>query len=391
VERISLVPIGDAVRIESPQGSPESAVLAAAVEAYPESLAIVENGCFLYANSAFARIFGYPASASLQGMPVAQILPATQLFSGIVGPADTAGCRNSGSTSLTAVRKDGTRLRVGLSCASFRAKQEDLLVLGVHECTAPQDSSPSSQMESLGRLAGAVAHDFNNLLTGILLYCDLLQASLQTGDPLRTYVSEIRRAGGHSAELVQQLMAMARPQAERGSHSWHDVISGIQNLLRRLLGENIELRTDSGDGDALVAVEATPMRQIILNLLLNARDAMPQGGRINLEVRGCDECGAPADADGNSCIVLQVTDTGAGMDQATRERLFQPFFTTKGVGKGTGLGLSSVNDIVQRHGGAIHVQTEPGRGTRVCVHLPRARPTPVSQFEPKPKTQVRQQ
>jgi len=395
-ERSPVFPIGDAIRIENTGVSSDPPLLAAAMEACPENLAIVENGCFLYANRAFAQTFGYSADANLKGIPLAQIIPASQLLapSGLPNGKVAGFPPSEFNPGLVAVRKDGTGIRVRLAGSCFEANDGNFMVLVLRDCQTEEDGSPVSpqslQLESLGRIAGAVAHDFNNLLTGILLYCDLLLSGLADHDPLRTYVAEIRRAGGHSAELVQQLMAAARPQAEAGAHTWQGVISGMRNLLLRLVGENIELDMDLGASKESISMDAGPMRQIVLNLLLNARDAMPYGGQIRLAAQPCNQCYTGAGSEGNSCVVLQVTDTGSGMDASTRAHLFQTFFTTKGVGKGTGLGLCTVDRLVRQHGGTIQVESEPAKGTRVSVHLPCAQTRiAVTQFHHKQKPNTR--
>lgn len=386
-ERGSVFPIGDAVGIDKGASAPDPLLLAAAMEACPEKLAILENGCLLYTNRAFAESFGYSHGSTLQGEPLARLIPASQLLAYVPqSPGGAGSFPNPASDPVfDAARRDGTQLKVQMSCAGFPAGEKNLLILGVREVPFQdrEPSSGSSPMESLGHLVSAVAHDFNNLLTGILLYADLLEASLETNNPLRSYVTEIRRAGGHSAELVHQLMAVARPQAgQPGAHSWHGVISAMRNLLQRLLGENIELSMDmrANHEEDVIAMDAVPMRQVVLNLLLNARDAMPEGGRILLTVQPCEECRAGSHCGGQPCIVLAIADTGCGMDSATRSRLFQTVFTTKAAGKGTGLGLSNVGRIVKEHGGTIQVESELQKGTRVSIHLPRARRGPAHEF-----------
>jgi PAS domain S-box-containing protein len=378
----------------SNDGSADAALLAAALEACPENLAIVDSGCVIHANRSFAETLGYSYPSELEGLPLSRFIPANQL-SAFAPPVMEEGQNVPSSHSrLSVFRKDGSPLRVQPSSVRFQAGERQLLVLSLRVCPvkepqfAPAKHSP--QMESLGYLVGAVAHDFNNLLTGILLYCDLLVAGLDPHNPLRTYVAEIRRAGGHSAELIQQLMAVARPpQAEPSVNSWRDVISGQRTLLTRLLGENVQLQIDgsgeSGEEDS-VRMDAVPMRQILLNLLLNARDAMPAGGRITLSVRNCAECRCHRDAQRTSaCTVLVVADTGSGMDAETRSRLFQTFFTTKRGGQGNGLGLATVDRIVKQHGGTVQVESQPGQGTRIGIHLPRARPLPAKHSNPKGK------
>jgi PAS domain S-box-containing protein len=233
----------------------------------------------------------------------------------------------------------------------------------------------AERLEAVGRLAAGVSHDFNNLLTGVLLYCDLLLAGLETGHRLRKYVEEIRAAGLQATGLVRQLLAVARPQNFKPQPlSLNDTVESMRNLLRRLIGENIQLQFQLDLKLGLVRMDTTQAQQILLNLVLNARDALPEGGQITVET--CDCCihvltgrplGGPAAV---PCALLAVSDNGKGMDSETRRHAFETFFTTKAPGCGTGLGLSTVHDIVTQSGGLIHVDSEPGEGTRITVLLP---------------------
>ena len=234
----------------------------------------------------------------------------------------------------------------------------------------------AERLEAIGRLAGGVAHDFNNLLTGVLLYCDLLLVGLDPGNRLRNYVEEIRTAGLQASSLVRQLLAVARPQhAELQLLSLNDVVEGMGSLLRRLIGENIQLDFQLDHNLGLVRMDPTQTQQILLNLVLNARDALPEGGHIRVETSNCQiqilaegkPEGIPA---AFPCALLLVSDDGKGMDAETRRHLFEAFFTTKAPGHGTGLGLATVHDIVTRSGGLIHVDSEAGGGTRITVLLP---------------------
>jgi signal transduction histidine kinase len=231
-------------------------------------------------------------------------------------------------------------------------------------------------MEAIGRLVGGVAHDFNNLLTGMVLCSELILAGLEENHQLRRFAEEIRKAGEQGAGLIQQLMAVARQRAvEPCLLSVNDIIADVRNLLSRLIGENIELVVELADDLGLVRMDPAQVQQIILNLVLNARDAMPDGGRITLNTRNCD--GPTPERDphnqfGDSWVAIAVSDIGCGMDAETRARLFEPFFTTKKPGQGNGLGLATVYRIVTHEGGTIEVESETGKGTRVVVLLPRA-------------------
>src|SRR5271166_3162022 len=211
----------------------------------------------------------------------------------------------------------------------------------------------AQKMEAIGRLVSGVAHDFNNLLTGIVLCSDLLLAGLEKGSRLRRYANEIRTAGAHGADLIQQLTAMARPQATALEPlSFNDAVRGFLSLLTRLIGENIELTTELAPDLALLSMDPAQAQQIVLNLVLNARDAMPDGGRIKLVARnGADSGCGVARSSPDACVEFEVQDTGCGMDADVRARVFEPFFTTKKPGKGNGLGLATVHGIVRREGG----------------------------------------
>jgi two-component system, cell cycle sensor histidine kinase and response regulator CckA len=224
-------------------------------------------------------------------------------------------------------------------------------------------------MEAIGRLVGGVAHDFNNLLTGIMLYCDLLRAGLENSH-LRHHADEIRVASEHGAALIQQLLAIARQQVvEPQILSLNTTITGMQNLLERLIGEDIKITTQLAPDLLSVKMDPAQAQQIVLNLVLNARDAMPDGGEILLATR--NRAIDSDDAKQKSiCAELKVSDTGCGMDSETRLRLFEPFFTTKSPGRGNGLGLATVHSIVKQDGGSIDVESAPGAGTQVTICLP---------------------
>jgi signal transduction histidine kinase len=268
------------------------------------------------------------------------------------------------------------------------------------EATAEQESKNVQTMETVGRLVSGVAHDFNNLLTGVMLCSDLLLAGLEKQSPLKRYAQEIRMAATHGAELIQQLLGVARQGAVTVSLlSFNEAITGLRSLLVRLMGEDIELITHLASDLGMVKMDPAHAQQIILNLLVNARDAMPDGGRITLTTRN----GRSVKDSGDSTlrpahVEFEVGDTGCGMDAETRARAFQPFFTTKKPGIGSGLGLATVLSIVQQNGGTVAVQSEPGKGARVVVRLPaqfvspiieKARGKPGPAPAPEPQTQKR--
>jgi two-component system, cell cycle sensor histidine kinase and response regulator CckA len=261
---------------------------------------------------------------------------------------------------------DGLTVKIGGERMSALAQVE---VPRPSEDTRELQSAEAQSMVAMGRLVSGVAHDFNNLLTCILLCADLLVAGLDKNSRLQRYAQEIRSAATQGASLVQQLTAAAQPDPDEPSRllSLNDVIAEIRNLLTRLLGENIQLSTELAPELGRVEMNPAQARQIVLNLSLNARDAMIEGGQLRLITRNST---IAADSDKTGCVELEVCDTGIGMDEQTQSHVFEPFFTTKSPGKGTGLGLSTVLNIVKQHQGTIQIESEPGNGTRVRVRLP---------------------
>ncbi len=234
----------------------------------------------------------------------------------------------------------------------------------------------AQKMEAVGRLAGGVAHDFNNLLTPIIAYSQFLCEALDTADVLHHYAVEIASAAERAAGLPRQLLAFSRKQViQPRVLDLNEIVSEMERMLRRLIGEDILLSVVPGVGLGKVKADPGQIEQVLMNLAVNARDAMPVGGRltietVNAEVGEAYTARRPGVRPGRY-VVLLVSDTGFGMDQETLARIFEPFFTTKDVDKGTGLGLSTVYGIVKQSGGEIHVYSEPGKGTTFRVYLPR--------------------
>jgi two-component system cell cycle sensor histidine kinase/response regulator CckA len=231
------------------------------------------------------------------------------------------------------------------------------------------------KMEAIGSLAGGVAHDFNNLMTIVIGYSASLIDDLPASDPLRAHLLEIKGAGERAADLTRQLLAFSRQQIlEPTVLSLSDVTLGLEGLLRRLIGEHVQLSVRTSTPLGKVKVDKGQIEQAVLNLASNARDAMPGGGELRIEVADVElDEHETKDQDG-ACsgrhVVLAVSDTGSGIDEATRERMFEPFFTTKARGKGTGLGLASVFGIVRQSGGRLSVDSEIGKGTTFKIYFP---------------------
>jgi signal transduction histidine kinase/CheY-like chemotaxis protein len=250
----------------------------------------------------------------------------------------------------------------------------------------------SQKIESVGRLAGGIAHDFNNLLTVILGYSESILQELGEASPLRAQMLEIHAAGQRAANLTRQLLAFSRKQVLKPQVlELNSVVSSISQMLRRLLGEDIQISMHLDAGLGQVQADPTQLEQVLVNLAVNARDAMPNGGQLIIETHNIELGEQTAFLDGvppGNYVVLVVSDTGVGMSEEIRAKAFEPFFTTKEVGKGTGLGLSTVLGVVQQSGGTVTVYSEPGVGTTVKVYLPRSDKAPEDKSEGEPKREL---
>jgi PAS domain S-box-containing protein len=254
------------------------------------------------------------------------------------------------------------------------------LIADVTDRLALEDQLRQSQkMEAIGKLAGGIAHDFNNLMTAVIGYSDLLLMQLEDDDESRrAKVDAIRDSALRAADLTRQLLAFGRRQMLKPEDvDLRGVVERMNSLLHRLIGEDILLETLFGADEVIVGADRSQLEQVVMNLAVNARDAMRGGGTLRIAVV----------SDGDFAI-LSVVDDGEGMDEDTLDRIYEPFFTTKPMGEGTGLGLSTVYGIVGQSGGTIDVESAPGRGTRFAVRLPLARPAEGLLLEAVPATLV---
>jgi PAS domain S-box-containing protein len=276
-------------------------------------------------------------------------------------------------------RKDGKEVIVEIDSVLIEESGRRTVFSVVHSLAGrralEEQLRQAQKMEAVGRLAGGVAHDFNNLLTAILGYAELLLDSELTDD-VRNAADEIRKAGERAASLTKQLLAFSRKQVLQPKIlDLNEVLTEVEDILRRVLGEDIALEAERDPHLWRVLADPGQLQQVLLNLAVNARDAMPEGGVLriatrNVSLHAANLPEAPTVEEGEY-VLFEVSDTGDGMDAETLSRAFEPFFTTKERGKGTGLGLSTVYGIVKQSGGYIHIESEPGKGTRVLVYLTR--------------------
>jgi len=361
----------------------ERTLLITAIEQSAEGIVITDaRGTIEYVNPAFSRVSGYSRAEVLGKNP--RILKS--------GEQDEAFYRKLWTTILggeiwqdeiTNRRSDGRLYTERMTIAPVRDQRGEIThFIAVNaEVTErkhlEQQLRQAQKMEAVGRLAGGVAHDFNNMLTIISGYSGLLLEHPAMAEPLRAYVNEIRSASGRAASLTRQLLAFSRQQvlAPRVL-DLNAVVANIEKMLKRLIGEDISLVTVLGESLWPIKADPGQLEQVLLNLVVNARDAMPNGGVLTLETTNVEMDRTIARSHfpikPGPYVLLAVSDTGMGMDAETQARIFEPFFTTKEKGKGTGLGLAMVYGIVKQSGGYIWVYSEAGKGTTFKIYLPRS-------------------
>ena len=337
------------------------------------------NGDLTSVNSAAELLLGY-TQGELVGKNIWDLLPAAQREAAREHVRRLIAGQSSGPLECNIQAKGGGVLVVEVNASIMRKDGQPVTVHGIlrdaTERHRLEDQLLQAQkMEAIGRLAGGVAHDFNNLLTVINGYSDLVIKDLPEDDPQRPAVEEIRNAGERAAALTKQLLTFGRRQISRPRPlELNALISGAEHMLQRLIGEDILLETNLDPTLDLVMADPGQMNQILLNLSVNARDAMPEGGKLVLTTANAhfDRENAPPGCQPGAYVKLTAADTGSGMDDETMRHLFEPFYTTKPKGLGTGLGLASVYGVVNQSRGSIRVQSELGKGCCFEIHLPSA-------------------
>ncbi len=340
---------------------------------------VVDNeGRLLEVNDAYCQMSGY-SEQELLAMGISD-MTASETPDETIARIQEFVARGEDRFESWHRRKDGTVFEVEVS-VKYQRGESGQLVIFLRDITERKRTEAqllqSQKMESMGHLAGGIAHDFNNLLTVINGAAFLVAEQLKADDPLQNDVKEIMRAGDRAVAMARQLLTFSRKQVVRPKvFVLCALVQDLKGMLRRLIDEDIALVVTTSAGSCTIKADPGQIEQVIMNLVVNARDAMPAGGILTIEVQAVEvgrtsKAGDPSLEPG-AYVQLVVSDTGTGMDEATRTRVFEPFFTTKEVGKGTGLGLSTVYGIVQQSGGAIAVDSKPGKGTSFGIWFPRA-------------------
>ncbi len=351
------------------------------------------DGCFRYQSPALQRVLGY-STEELTGRSVFDFIhPEDQKRERDAFELGLGGSNVLRSSECRFRHKDGSWRVLEVTGRVIPDGEEDgpCAVLNVRDVTErkmlEEQLRTSQKMDAIGRLAGGIAHDFNNLLTIILGYTDVLEAGLAHDRARAEEAIEIRKAAERAAGLTRQLLAFSRRQVfERRTINLNALLGNLEKMLQRVIGEDVALATNFDPELGNIRADSGQIEQVIMNLAVNARDAMPKGGKLTIETRGVELDDVYArehlSVRPGRYVMVAVTDTGTGMDAETKSRLFEPFFTTKEQGKGTGLGLATVYGIVKQSGGTIWVYSEPGHGTTFKVYLPEATGARLSRDKP---------
>jgi PAS domain S-box-containing protein len=346
-----------------------------------DAIDITENGIIQEANPGYLRMFGYERMEDVIGRPVSDFVSDAS--------RDDVEMRVTnnieGTYELEGRRQDGKKLFLEATARTHVMRGRTVRITALRDMTErralEEQFRQAQKMEAVGRLAGGVAHDFNNLLTVILSYTDMLIEGVSPRDPRTEDLGEIRKATVAASSLTRQLLAFSRQQViEPRLINLNDIVESSEKMLRRLIGEDIEVQTTLASAPLTVMIDPGQLEQVMMNLAVNARDAMPTGGKLTLET--ANVVLDPEYARDHWPVVpgnfamLAMSDIGCGMDEQTRALMFEPFFTTKAAGQGTGLGLATVYGIVKQSNGFIWVYSEPGKGTSFKIYFPLLDQTP---------------
>jgi PAS domain S-box-containing protein len=359
--------------------------LSRAVEQSPVSIVITDTrGTIEFVNPKFTQITGYEREEALGENP--RILKTghtspeeyqrlwTTISTGKVWEGEFQNRKKNGDCFWEHATISPLRNREG-GITNYLAIKEDI----TEKKRLEEQLRHSQKMEAIGLLAGGVAHDFNNILTVIMGYGNMLLMNMKPDNPMAEMIDQILRSAERAAHLTSSLLAFGHKQAMNPQIcDLNDIVTKIQKFLVRVIGEDIQLKINLGDDHLTIFADSGQIEQILINLATNARDAIPKGGLLSIEtsLQEVDESFVQAHGHGEPgrYALVAVSDTGCGMDEATRNRVFEPFFTTKGMGKGTGLGMAIVYGIVKQHNGYIHVYSEPGKGSTFKVFIPLVEP-----------------
>ncbi|MGD0515682.1 MAG: PAS domain S-box protein [Terriglobales bacterium] len=358
-------------------------------EAAQDGILILDfaTGQIVDVNPFLTNLLGY-SHAELVGKDVWEIGPVKDISHSRLSFADLQAKGIIRYDDLPLETKDGRRIAVEFVSNVYTVGGARVIQCNIRDITrrkhaeealrrSEEQLQQASKLEAVGRLAGGVAHDFNNLLGVILGYSELLLEDLRTNGPRRRYVEAITTASKRAVSLTKQLLTFSRKQVSSPLvFDLNSIVRETGRMLPRIIGEHIEIGIVLSEEQATVLADPTQVQQVLMNLAANARDAMPEGGKLTIEVANWEMKqggGEPADVVPGHYVTLTVSDTGAGMSPEIQSRAFDPFFTTKDIGKGTGLGLSTVYGIVKDSGGRILLNSERGEGTTVRIYLPRAK------------------